>query len=134
MEPITVFAVGLSGVLGDIVRREAAAGGGVTFVGELDTADDLLPRLRRTPAEVVLFALRKAGAPRIFFEILAERPATRVLAVEDDGRRASLYEMRPHRVALGEVSASELVQHIHSLARRPLPSGLDGMTTGQSAT
>jgi hypothetical protein len=117
LEPITVLAVGLSGVLGDILRREASRRGGVTFVGEVDAAEDVLPALRRRPAELVLCALKSVGGPRLFHDVLREWPGTRVLAIEEDGRRASLYEMQPHRVPLGEVSASELVQLIHSMRR-----------------
>jgi hypothetical protein len=109
LNPITVLAVGLSGVLGDILRREAAQHGGVRFVGEVDAAEQLVPELRRAPAELVLYALEDGVTPKLFRDVLALAPDTRVLAIEEDGRRASLF--------LGDVSALELLQLIHSIRR-----------------
>jgi hypothetical protein len=109
LDPITVLAVGLSGVLGDILRREAARHGGVKFVGDIDKAEELVPELRRAHAELVLYALENGATPKLFRDVLAESPDTRVLAIEEDGRRASLF--------LGELSPLELLQLIHSITR-----------------
>jgi hypothetical protein len=41
--------------------------------------------------------------------LLYRSPRTRVLALDAGGRRAFLYELRPHRTALGELSRESLL-------------------------
>jgi hypothetical protein len=41
--------------------------------------------------------------------LLEEGPRVRVLSVGDDGAQTTLYELRPHEVALGELSPKRLV-------------------------
>lgn len=56
-----------------------------------------------------------AGADYDFGEVarvLDERPRLRVLAVAGDGREAFLYELRPTRTPLGEVSPRTIVDAI----------------------
>ena len=56
-----------------------------------------------------------SGADHDFAEVarlLDERPRLRVLAVAGDGREAFLYELRPTRTALGEVSQQAIVDAI----------------------
>lgn len=56
-----------------------------------------------------------AGADYNFAEVarvLDERPRLRVLAVAGDGREAFLYELRPTRTPLGEVSPRTIVDAI----------------------
>jgi hypothetical protein len=44
--------------------------------------------------------------------MLRDHPELRVYALAEHGRESLLYELRPHRVALGEVSPGELIAHI----------------------
>ena len=44
--------------------------------------------------------------------LLTRRPQLKVLAVADNGRGSSLYEMRPQRVPLGEITPQRLVMEI----------------------
>jgi hypothetical protein len=56
-----------------------------------------------------------AGADYDFHEVaqvLEERPRLRVLAVAGHGREAFLYELRPTRTPLGEVSPRTIVEAI----------------------
>ena len=58
-----------------------------------------------------------AGADYDFAEVaqvLDERPRLRVLAVAGHGREAFLYELRPTRTPLGEVSPRAIVEAIRS--------------------
>lgn len=58
-----------------------------------------------------------AGADYDFREVaqvLEDRPRLRVLAVAGHGREAFLYELRPTRTPLGEVSPRTIVEAIRS--------------------
>jgi len=46
--------------------------------------------------------------------MLTDHPQMRVYALAGDGRESLLYELRPHRIALGEVSPGELIAHIRA--------------------
>jgi hypothetical protein len=46
-----------------------------------------------------------------------ERPQLTVVAVADDGSKASLYQLRPQSVLLGELSPQRLVRLIREAAR-----------------
>jgi DNA-binding NarL/FixJ family response regulator len=126
LERATVLLVQVSGVLGDIVKREGGQRPDrVEFVGELDDDGRVLEYLRHTPADVVVFGLRRRGPEEtgvspVFRAVLTEHPRTTIFAVEDDGRRSFLYELRPHKVPLGEISAAELLEAVASAAGRTL--------------
>ena len=45
-------------------------------------------------------------------DLLRARPGFRVLALTRGGKEGLLYELRPHRVALGELSPRQLVAEI----------------------
>jgi hypothetical protein len=45
-------------------------------------------------------------------DLLRARPGFRVLALTRGGKEGLLYELRPHRVALGEMSPQQLVAEI----------------------
>jgi hypothetical protein len=50
--------------------------------------------------------------------LLDERPHVRALAIVDEGRNGFLFEMRPHRIPLGELSPEALVSAMRTTARR----------------
>jgi hypothetical protein len=47
--------------------------------------------------------------------LLYAHPHIRVVAIAEDGRRAMLYELRPTRVPLGELSSQVLVEAVRTL-------------------
>ena len=49
--------------------------------------------------------------------MLLKSPESRVLALGADARRAVLFELRPHRTALGELSRESLLAAVHGGAR-----------------
>lgn len=50
--------------------------------------------------------------PRLVGELLAAQPSMKVLAIIGDGVQSALYELRPHRIPLGELSPERLVEVI----------------------
>jgi hypothetical protein len=55
----------------------------------------------------------EAGLERVS-SLLMAHPSLRIFAVNPRGRAMSLFELQPKRVALGEVSPSQLVAEIRS--------------------
>jgi hypothetical protein len=54
--------------------------------------------------------------------LLGRWPRARIIAVEVSGRQTSLYELRPYKTELGQLSPSELLEGIRAVARSG-PSG-----------
>jgi hypothetical protein len=52
-------------------------------------------------------------------DMLVRSPRSRVLALASDARNAVLYELRPHRTPLGELSRESLLAAVHA------PAGLE---------
>ena len=50
--------------------------------------------------------------------MLLRSPRSRVLALAADARTAVLYELRPHRTPLGELSRESLLKAVHAGAAR----------------
>lgn len=89
----------LGELIGDMVREQPDL--------ELIAAgDDLAATVGETHAQFVL--LHAAGEDECA-ELLDRFPRLKVLSVEDDGRRGFLYELKPHRRALGELSPGRLI-------------------------
>lgn len=82
------------------------------IVGRVPTGGDLRAAARRYRADVLIVlqpnnTVTNAGADRMFY-----RRPLRVLAITHGGRESVLYVLRPHRSALGELSADSLVAAI----------------------
>jgi hypothetical protein len=92
-------------MLRDIVMDALSGAEGVDLVGEVG-AGGAREALWATGADFVVTGRDEA---RLATDLLAARPSLKVLAVIDDGRDAALYELRPHKVSLGELSAERLV-------------------------
>jgi hypothetical protein len=70
----------------------------------------------------VVIAEESAASPEEVGVLLELRPLTRALAVSHDGRAGVLYELRPHRHVIGELSVDSVVAAIGP--RRSLPQQL----------
>lgn len=104
--------MGLSGILADIVRDVLEAASDMTVVGELPDADRLADTLERTQADVVIWGVDEGHRSDPPDYLLGEYARPNILAVEGDGVRGVLWNLRPVRTPLGELSPSSLVSHI----------------------
>ncbi|MEY2394032.1 MAG: hypothetical protein QOF94_377 [Acidobacteriaceae bacterium] len=82
---------------------------------------DLFAAAQSTGADVILIGQKAKETREQFEELLLRRPRLKVLTIADDGKTGSLYELRPQRIPLGEVSAELLCATIRG--PQPLPSG-----------
>lgn len=84
---------------------------------ELVEEEDPEPGAIEAPDVVIVFeASERIDAMSL--EVLYRRPRSRVLAVQSDTGEPVLYELRPHRHALGPTTAPELVAAVREAGRR----------------
>ena len=106
--------VGLHGIIGEIVRA-ALYERDVGIVGDLRDETELEATLARVHADCVIWRIgRKDPAAA---ELLALHPRLKIIALEDDGKCAVLYELRPRRMPLGELSPGLLAKVVEAAGR-----------------
>ena len=79
-----------------------------------DNAPDVVARIG---ADILIASEGDEAKPERWISLLRKAPNLKVLVLEKSGRTAMLYELRPHRIALGEVSKSGLVDAIRAATR-----------------
>jgi hypothetical protein len=84
----------------------------------LDQADDIavVEASERGDADVVIIAADRDDLPAVGQTQLKRRATARVITITAEGRTGYLYELRPHRTPLGEVSADSLLAAIRTRA------------------
>lgn len=117
--PLRLLLTAARPLLGDLLRAQLETRRGMTIVGPTVPPAELAGAVRATEPDVVVCAINGADAflaDRI--DAFVSRAPARVLAVFDDGRRSSLWELRPHRTPLGEFSTELLLRTLATLASR----------------
>jgi chemotaxis response regulator CheB len=114
--PIRILLVALPRLMRDIVEAQLLGEPDMAVVGVACTTDELAREIHDSAPDFVLMGAARGRSLEPLFE---ERPAMRVLAIEPRNADADLYELRPHRVHLGQVSAREIVTAIRAAAGSP---------------
>jgi DNA-binding NarL/FixJ family response regulator len=128
VERVRVLLVHGPGVLREIIKEVVGAQADMEVVGELDAHHGVVPEIDRTGAEFVVWCLEPLdddsleAIPDACRVVLDACPRVKVLAVEDDGRTGSLYEMRPWRRRLGELGTGRILGVLRGVAT-PTPVG-----------
>ena len=112
MKTIRILFAGLPTLMTDILQHLAASDPAVTVVGRAG-ASDLLAEARRWRADVIVVARKAKDERRKLAKLLLNRPRLKVLAIAENGAAGTLYEMRPRRIFIGNISAHSLSQAIH---------------------
>jgi hypothetical protein len=99
---------GLPRLLSEIIRRAIDKEADMVVVG---VADQRRRTLDLTRVDVIVTAYDDQS---VAVRMLRDRPGVRVFALAAHGKESLLYELRPHRVTLGEVSPGELIVHIRA--------------------
>jgi hypothetical protein len=84
----------------------------IDVVGILDSRDELTAHLRRLAPDLVLLGLTGAETDASARPLLAALPTAEILVLAPTGRHAWLYEMRPHRTVLADLSVATLVKTV----------------------
>jgi DNA-binding NarL/FixJ family response regulator len=110
-----VVLLELPRLLQEIVERAVGGQPDMEIVADLPTARTLPAALAEARADVVISGAGHDSAE--LSDLLEERSRLKVLAVSNDGRDAVLYELRPVRTPLGELSPRTIVEAIRSARR-----------------
>lgn len=107
-------------VLGELVTRTLRAAPDIEVLGEASSVTTLLATVREKRPQVVVLDLHDASMLPPYLDVLVAFPRVVILAIVDDGRNASLYEMRPRETRIGELGPRELIAAIRSaIVARP---------------
>jgi DNA-binding NarL/FixJ family response regulator len=109
---IRILLADLPQMLRSIIRDIVAGQPDMEVVGELAGQVGVPAMVEQTGATFVIVRHTGLDPQDVIGELLACRPPTRVLAIADEGRAGILYELRPHRIPIGELSAASLVAAI----------------------
>ena len=111
MPQTRIAFVDMPRMLREIVKDAITRQTDMTCLGEFPAVTRLVDAVEATGAEFVITDATTAAHEQIPL-LLKLKPRVRVLGITDNGRQTYLYELRPQRVCLGEVSPQTLVEAI----------------------
>ena len=117
MAVIRVVFAELPRMLRDILHQSLLTEPDLALVGEAAGFSELQRVVERGEVDVVLLGLSDHELPAPYYRLLDAGARMRILAIADQGRLASLYELRPHRIRLGEGSPKDLLRFVRDRAR-----------------
>jgi hypothetical protein len=100
-------------MLMDIIGNTVASQPDMEIVASVAGEPSLLRAADRNHADVVVLA-RNDPVEGEYDELLYGRCTLKVIEIGREGRHGSLYELRPYRVSLGEMSPTGLLQAIRA--------------------
>jgi hypothetical protein len=117
---IRVLLLEMTGIVADLVRRTVSEQADLEIVASVPALHELDVTAAAAEADLVItpYPSSAAGLSR-FDDLLGARPGLRVLAIEDDGRRASMYALAPQATELGLLTPETLIEFIRSPWSRP---------------
>jgi DNA-binding NarL/FixJ family response regulator len=118
LERTRIVLVDMSPLSREIVRETLAREPDLDVVNEHEADVDLRAAVERDHPDFLIVG--PDAADGAVGSLVAERRGLRALELRSDGRESVLYELRPNRVALGEISPDTLLHTIRT------PPGWDG--------
>lgn len=80
------------------------------IIGSLDSRDGVAEQLRELAPALVIVGLIDSETDACALPMLNVLPAAEILVLATNGQHAWVHEMRPHRIALPDLSAATLVR------------------------
>lgn len=105
-------------MLGEIIRSLLVAEPDIEIVGELADPHSLAEAVEEHRARVLILGTKQGRVPDSCRALVDDRPRLRLLAVSEDARDTTLFELRPYEVALGELSPERLLGAVRSATAR----------------
>jgi DNA-binding NarL/FixJ family response regulator len=109
LDPIRVLVVGLSGILGEIIRDSLAHQFDMDIVDELPDAGELMSAARRSRCGAVIIKSAEGELPPAGRQLLGRYPSVAILVLSADGRHAEVHHARRGRVDLEDPSSAALM-------------------------
>jgi hypothetical protein len=110
--------MGLPGLVGEVIEAAVEARPGLRLVRAPDTSD-MRKAIAAVDPHVLVVGTSDARLAPSWLEVLQARPGLRVVTLDPVRGTGVLYEMRPHAVALGDVSPADIVTAIETPPRNP---------------
>ena len=110
---IQILIAGMPQLADDVIRGAIREQEDMQLV-DSHAADQLLAGEKVDTPDVLIVGLDGPFIPAFCAPLLYGNPYLKVLAVSTTGHDTALYEMRPHKVALGNITASGLMDAIRS--------------------
>jgi DNA-binding NarL/FixJ family response regulator len=116
LERIRIVLVDMPPLLREIVREAVAPEQDLDVIAEHESVTDLGALVARHQADFVIVGT-DAAADSYARAVVRADDRVRALEMRADGRESVLYELRPHRVPLGEISKETLLRTIRAIPR-----------------
>jgi hypothetical protein len=116
MPSIRIAIAALPQLLRDIVVDALSSEPDMELVGETPTPGELGCLVESADADLAIVACERSEIGSLG-RLIHGAPAT-LIAITDEGRRGTLYELCPRQVDLGELSPSGLVNVIREVAQK----------------
>jgi chemotaxis response regulator CheB len=108
------LVVTVAPLLADLVRDMLQPQLTLDIVGVTRTRECLAERLRALAPDLLLLGLMDSETDAIALPLLDVLPSAAILVLAPSGRHAWLYEMRPHRTVLADLSVAALSKALAS--------------------
>jgi DNA-binding NarL/FixJ family response regulator len=109
-----IVLIDMSPLLREIVREAIIHEPDLEIVAEHDADADVRAAIDKDDADFVIVGPDATANASVASVVAADR-GVRALELHDDGKESVLYELRPHRVALGELSSDTLLRTIRAV-------------------
>ncbi len=100
----------MSPLLREIIREALVPEPDLEVVAEHEGPVDLRTAVEQDGADFIIFGADASDDS--VQSLIAANSGVRAIEVSSDGRESVLYELRPHRVSLGEISSETLLRTI----------------------
>jgi DNA-binding NarL/FixJ family response regulator len=114
LERTRIVLIETAPLLREILREIIVREPDLALVAEHERAVDVRQTVEREAADFVVFGADAASDEDVR-SIVGAGLGVRALEVCSDGKESVLYELRPHRVPLGEISADTLLRTIRAV-------------------
>jgi DNA-binding NarL/FixJ family response regulator len=114
LDATRIVLIDMSPLLRDIIRKAVAPEPDLDVVAEHGVGVDIREAVEQSHANFVVVG-SDAAAEGYVRSLIGSSCGVRALEVCSDGRESVLYELRPHRVSLGEISPDTLVRTIRAV-------------------
>ena len=104
-------------MLRDIVRDMIDRQTDMQVVGEVSSRDDDIASSSVADVDVLVAGLADDSLSEPYARLMRRNPELTVLGITGDAKRAFLFELRPHRIPLGDASPDGLLGAIRAASR-----------------
>jgi DNA-binding NarL/FixJ family response regulator len=114
LERTRIVLVDMPPLLREIVRDTLAREPDLDVVAEHEADVDVRGAVGETDVDFLIVGAEATTARMGVASLVGAQRGIRAIEVQSDGRESVLYELRPHRVSLGEMSPETLLRTIRT--------------------